>query len=127
MKARRAIIYALTFVALVAAALTYLVLTGKNGLSRPDAPARSIDVTRLDPVAAKELGWSSDGLDNIFDHVSTLSTDSFLIITDGQVVGAFGDLSKPYSVHSIRKSLLSALIGQQSHADASLVPLEATL
>ncbi|WP_298816132.1 serine hydrolase [uncultured Roseibium sp.] len=127
MKARRAIIYALTFVALVAAALTYLVLTGENGLSRPDAPARSIDVTRFDSVAAKEHGWSSDGLDDIFVHVSTLSTDSFLIITDGQVVGAFGDLSKPYSVHSIRKSFLSALIGQQLHADASLLPLEATL
>ncbi|WP_298938491.1 serine hydrolase [uncultured Ruegeria sp.] len=127
MKARRAITYIMSVVALVVVALTYLVLTGENGLSRPKAPERLIDVTRLDSTKTKEFGWSADGLGNVFDHVSTLSTDSFLIMTDGQVIGAFGDLSIPYNVHSIRKSFLSALIGQQFHADASLLPLDATL
>ncbi len=127
MKARRTIIYALTVIALLVAALAYLLLTGENGFSRSKAPARLIDVTRLNSVAVKELGWRSDGLDDVFEHVSTLSTDSFLIMTDGQVVGAFGDLSIPYNVHSIRKSFLSALIGQQVRADARLLSLDATL
>ena len=127
MKTRRALLYALSVLALVVGALTYLVLTGENGLSRPKSPERLLHVTRLDPAQTKELGWNFKRLDDVFDHVATLSTDSFLIITDGDVVGEFGDLSKRYTVHSIRKSLLSALIGQQQHADAGLLRLDATL
>lgn len=127
MKTLRVLLYALPVLALVVGALTYLVLTGENGLSRPKSPERLLHVTRLDPTETKELGWNFKRLDDVFDHVATLSTDSFLIITDGDVVGEFGDLSIRYNVHSIRKSLLSALIGQQLHEDAGLLRLDATL
>ncbi|KZK95095.1 Beta-lactamase [Pseudovibrio sp. Ad46] len=50
-----------------------------------------------------------------------------MIITDGQRVGAFGNLSKPYSIHSIRKSILSALFGQQLASPTNELRLDATL
>lgn len=107
--------------------MVYLILTGENGLSRQKPPGRSIEVTRLDPAETRNLGWSPDGLDEVFSHAATLSTDSLMIVTDGQVVGAFGDLSKPYKVHSIRKSLLSTLIARQMASDANQLRLDATL
>ncbi|POF28188.1 serine hydrolase domain-containing protein [Roseibium marinum] len=124
---RRAVTYILALLMIVITVTVYLVLTGENGLSRPKPPGRSIEVTRLDPAEIRNLGWKTDGLDEVFSHVATLSTDSLMIVTDGQVVGAFGDLSRPYNVHSIRKSLLSTLIGRQMASDANQLRLDATL
>ncbi|MTH98890.1 serine hydrolase [Roseibium sp. RKSG952] len=124
---RRIMSLTLAAVALFSAVLIYLVLTGENGLSRPKYAERSIDISRLDRTETRSLGWNPDGLDELFSHVATLSTDSLMIITNGQVVAAFGDLSIPYNVHSIRKSLLSALIGQKLADDANNLRLDATL
>lgn len=74
-----------------------------------------------------KLGWDPNRLKKVFAHAKTLSTDSLVIVTDGQTIGAFGDLSQPYNVHSIRKSLLSALIGQHVGPDRGQIRLEATL
>ncbi|KZM48834.1 serine hydrolase [Labrenzia sp. OB1] len=111
---------------IVTIGMVYLVVTGENGFSRPKPQAYSIEVTRLDPTETRNLGWNPDGLDEVFRHIATLSTDSLMIVTDGQVVGAFGDLSKPYKVHSIRKSLLSTLIARQMASDANQLRLDAT-
>lgn len=124
---RRAAAYGLGALAIVLVVMTYLVLTGENGLSRPKPPERSVEISRLDPTETRSLGWSPDRLDEVFSHAATLSTDTLVIVTNGQAVGALGDLSTPYNVHSIRKSLLSALIGQQLNADANRLRLDATL
>ncbi|MCG8491365.1 MAG: serine hydrolase, partial [Sneathiellales bacterium] len=86
-----------------------------------------IEVSQLDAAESRELGWKPKELDAVFDYAATLSTDSFMIVTNGQVVGSFGDLSKPYNVHSIRKVFLSGLIGQHIGENAHQIPLEATL
>lgn len=127
MTTRRKIVYFLAIPVIVIAVAVYLVLTGENGLSRPKPSARAIDVTRPAPTEIRELGWNPDGVAEVFGHVATLSTDAFMIVTAGKIVGAYGDLSKPYSVHSIRKSLLSALIGQRMASAANSLPLDATL
>ncbi|CTQ67058.1 serine hydrolase domain-containing protein [Roseibium alexandrii] len=105
----------------------YLVQTGERGFGQQTQPARPLDVTRLSKTDTERLGWKAQGLDAVFADVATLSTDTLMIVTDGKVVGAFGDLSKPYNVHSIRKSVLSALVGRHWGSVANEIRLETTL
>ncbi len=114
-------------IVIAAIGLTYLVMTGENGLSRPPGPARALDMTRLDAEQAESLGWRSEELDAVMNHAATLSTDSFIIVTNDEVVAAFGDLEKPYATHSIRKSFLSALVGQHLGPGPQQIDLNTTL
>lgn len=109
------------------AAISYLIATGERGLSRQMPPGRTLDVFRLPLDEAANLGWKAQGLDQVFAHAAALSTDSLMIVTDGRIVGSFGDLSRLYNVHSIRKSLLGTLIGQQLGSEANRLQLDATL
>lgn len=104
-----------------------LVRAGERGLGSHARTARAIDMTRLDATESRRLGWNPEGLDVVFEYAATLSTDSFMIVTNGKIVGSFGDLSSPYDVHSIRKAFLSALVGQKSGSSGNQVPLDATL
>ncbi|WP_208997932.1 serine hydrolase [Pseudovibrio sp. FO-BEG1] len=124
---RRYLLGALVFVTIAASLLTYLIQTGERGLARQAQPSRDIDVTRLGASEVKSLGWDPKGLDAVFNYAASLSTDTFMIITNGQRVGRFGELSKPYNVHSIRKSLLSAVIGQHLALPENHLRLDATL
>jgi len=123
----RYLVVALALVLIAGAILAYLIQTGERGLQRKAQPARQIEVTRLDPAKTRKLGWNPSGLDAVFGHAATLSTDSLLIVTDGQTVGSFGDVSVRYKVHSIRKVLLSAIVGQHAGSAPHQVPLDATL
>jgi len=107
--------------------LTYLIQTGERGLTREPQTARAIDVTRLAPDEAGKLGWNAEGLDAVFAYAASLSTDSLVIVTGGQIVGAFGDLSRSYNVHSIRKVLLSAVVGQHVGSAPDQIRLDETL
>ncbi|KZL19912.1 Beta-lactamase [Pseudovibrio sp. Ad37] len=124
---RRYLLVALAVVLVAASVLTYLIETGERGLGRQERPIRNLNITRLDTAKIEDLGWDPKRLDAVFNYAAGLSTDSFMIVTNGQRVGAFGDLSKSYSVHSIRKSLLSALVGQQLASHTNELRLEATL
>ncbi|SFK31907.1 CubicO group peptidase, beta-lactamase class C family [Pseudovibrio ascidiaceicola] len=124
---RRYLLVVLAFVLIAASVLTYLIQTGERGLGRQARPTRSLGVIQLDATKIKNLGWDAKGLDVVFNYAASLSTDSFMIITDAQRVGAFGDLSKPYSIHSIRKPLLSALFGQKLASPTNKLRLDATL
>ncbi|MEM7052179.1 MAG: serine hydrolase [Acidobacteriota bacterium] len=57
------------------------------------------------------LGWSSSRLDAARAYAEDIGTQSFLLIDRGVVVQQWGDVTKPYQVYSIRKSLVSALVG----------------
>jgi CubicO group peptidase (beta-lactamase class C family) len=48
-----------------------------------------------------------------------------MVVHGGEVVAQWGDVEKRYKCHSIRKSLLSALIGL--HVEAGVIPLGKTL
>lgn len=117
----------LAFLLIAGIGLTYLAQTGEHGLTRHAQAARAIDVTRLGSAETNKLNWHPEGLDAVFAHAATLSTDSLMIVTDGQIVGAFGDLSQSYNVHSIRKAFLSAVVGQHVGIGADQIQLEATL
>ncbi len=124
---RRYLFIALAVVLIAASVLTYLIQTGERRSGRQIWPARNLEVSQLDASEIKNLGWNPKELDAVFNYAASLSTDSFMILTNGRKVGAFGDLSKSYSVHSIRKSLLSALVGQQLASHTNELRLDATL
>lgn len=124
---RRVFAWISSLLAIVASAAVYLSMTGESGLAQQSLPTRPHEVTRLDAKRVEGLGWRSDGLDAVFGFVATLSTDSFVIVTNGEVVGAYGDLKKQYSTHSMRKSFLSALVGMHLGPGAGQISLDATL
>jgi CubicO group peptidase (beta-lactamase class C family) len=75
----------------------------------------------------ERLGWHSAALDRVFDYARSLGTDSLVIVTDGVVVRSLGDLRKRYSVHSVRKVFLGALVGQHLGRGDRQIDLDATL
>jgi CubicO group peptidase (beta-lactamase class C family) len=62
-------------------------------------------------ASPEEAGWSSARLAQIRGVVDSLGSSAFMIVTDGRVVVAWGDTSKTFLSHSIRKSFMSALVG----------------
>lgn len=107
--------------------LLCLLAAGGPGIAAGSDPARQIDVTRLDPAETEALGWDPKGLDAVFRHAATLSSDVLMIVTDGRVVGAMGDPARPYNTHSMRKAFLSALVGRHLGNGPHEIPLEASL
>lgn len=124
---KRYALSALSLLLLAGAILTYLVMTGERGLGRKAGPVRSIERTMLAADQVRELGWDREKLEQVFDFASTLSTDSLAIVTDGKVVATLGNPAHKYNVHSIRKSLLSALVGQAVGDGPNQIRLSATL
>ncbi len=81
------------------------------------------------PAAADvfRLGWDKSGLDAVVAFAKTLSTDTLLIVSHGRTVASLGDATRRYNVHSIRKALLSALVGQHAGRGPKRIDLDATL
>lgn len=75
-----------------------------------------------DPTSA---GWSVVALAEAKAYAETLDTAAVMIVAGGRVVAAWGRVATHFNVHSIRKSLLSALFG--IHEAAGRINLEATL
>jgi CubicO group peptidase (beta-lactamase class C family) len=73
----------------------------------------------------EEAGWSSDKLSAAKAFYDEASSDAFLVVFDGAVLVAWGDISRRYMCHSVRKSYLSALFG--IHVDEGTIDLDKTL
>jgi CubicO group peptidase (beta-lactamase class C family) len=56
-------------------------------------------------------GWSTQKLAAAKAYSETLDTAAVMIVDDGTLIDQWGDTSKSFNVHSIRKSFLSALYG----------------
>jgi CubicO group peptidase (beta-lactamase class C family)/poly(3-hydroxybutyrate) depolymerase len=69
--------------------------------------------------------WSSEKLDTARQHADAIGSAAVMIVENGEVVAQWGDVEKRYKCHSIRKSLLSALIGL--HVESGEIDLGATL
>jgi CubicO group peptidase (beta-lactamase class C family) len=59
----------------------------------------------------ESLGWSSDKLAAARAYAERIGSAAVMIVNDGVVVDAWGDLERKYQCHSMRKSLISALYG----------------
>ena len=75
----------------------------------------------------RRSGRDEAGLASIVGYANTLGTDTLLIVSHGKTVASLGDLSRRYAVHSIRKALLSALVGQHVGSGPRRIDLDATL
>jgi CubicO group peptidase (beta-lactamase class C family) len=61
--------------------------------------------------AASPAGWSADKLDIARRQARSIGSTAVMVIDDGKVVAAWGDPGKKVFLHSVRKSLVSALYG----------------
>ena len=59
----------------------------------------------------ERLGWSSEKLAEARAYSEAIGSAAVMIVDDGVVVAAWGDVTRKFKCHSMRKSLLSALIG----------------
>lgn len=73
----------------------------------------------------KQLGWSSEKLALARNFSKNIGSDAVMIVDDGVVIEAWGDISRNFQCHSMRKSILSALIG--IHVDKGSIDLSATM
>ena len=81
------------------------------------------------PVTSSEesIGWDLQKVDEAFRFACEMGTTTLIIVTDGKVVRSMGDVTVPYHVHSVRKALLSALVGQHVGTGPNQINMERTL
>ena len=107
--------------ALVAA---LLVLLPTSASAQPVYPSAHWD-TVSGPAAQR---WVADSLRSIGRFVNALGSGAVVVIDDGQLVAQWGEPSRKFPMTSVRKSLLSSLIGIEVargrlNLDATLVDL----
>ncbi len=61
--------------------------------------------------SAEDFGWSGQKLKAADDFARTLQTDAYLVVDQGTIVHQYGATSHPTNIHSMRKSILSVLMG----------------
>jgi CubicO group peptidase (beta-lactamase class C family) len=70
-------------------------------------------------------GWSGEKLKAADAYAKTLQTASYLVVQHGVIVHEYGDITRPSNIYSMRKSVLSVLMGM--YADRGAVELDKTL
>ena len=73
----------------------------------------------------ESLGWSSAKLAKAQSYSQRIGSAAVMIVDDGIIVAAWGNVSHKHPCHSMRKSLLSALYG--IYVDQGKIELSATL
>jgi CubicO group peptidase (beta-lactamase class C family) len=99
----------------------FALLAATAGASRAAAPAAVWPGAAWARRAAAESGWSAAALAEADAQARLLGSDAVLVVHRGAIVHAYGDITRPWNLYSVRKSVLSMLYGM--HA----VPLDATL
>jgi len=67
--------------------------------------------TWLQYATPEQAGWSSEKLQKAREYFDSTDSAAVMIVYDGAVLAAWGDVETRYMCHSVRKSLLSALYG----------------
>ncbi len=76
-------------------------------------------------VSPEEVGWSSEKLAEVTPLIEQSGYAAIMAVYDGQVFYTWGNLSKNYFCHSIRKPFLSSLYGV--HVEEGNVNINATM
>ncbi|WP_284617627.1 serine hydrolase domain-containing protein [Aquabacterium humicola] len=95
---------------IVCAALV-LGLAAGGLVAASDAVYPAAQWTEVDPAAK---GWSAEKLQQADELARQLRSAAYLVVHEGVIVHRFGDIERPLDVASVRKSLLSLLIGMQT-------------
>ena len=59
----------------------------------------------------EDIGWSSERLAEAQAHATSIGSTAVMVVKSGIVVDAWGEVATKSNLHSVRKSLLSGLIG----------------
>lgn len=76
-------------------------------------------------TSPERLGWSPTKLAAARAYAERIGSAAVVIVDDGIVVDAWGAVAAPYQLHSIRKPLMSALIG--IHVEAGDIEFSGTM
>jgi CubicO group peptidase (beta-lactamase class C family) len=92
--------------------LTLVLVTVLAGCSWPVPRAEVYPSAEWARVSSPEsMGWSSAKLAAAQAYAKRIGSAAVMIVDNGVVVDAWGDLERKYLCHSMRKSLISALYG----------------
>ena len=91
---------------------------GTNRESYPDQNWQKV-------AEPEKLGWSSAKLTEARNYSKKIRSAAVMIVDNGVVVDAWGDITRKFYCHSIRKSLMSALIG--IHIEEGNIDLSKTM
>lgn len=81
-------------------------------LARPASAQEIYPGASWDRVASPEsAAWSSEKLKAAQDYSKTIKTSAVMIVVGGKVLDEWGETSTRFNIHSIRKSLLTAMYG----------------
>ena len=61
--------------------------------------------------APEEVGWSSAGLARVGERLAEMPTTAFMAVVNGRVLFDYGDVTRVSYLASVRKSVLSMLVG----------------
>ena len=64
-----------------------------------------------DRTTPEQAEWATDALARARDYSQSIGTTGFIAVQHGCIVCSWGDIERRIELHSMRKSLLSALIG----------------
>ena len=81
----------------------------------------NLTITKANPV------WHSEKLDEAFQFACELGSTNLIVATNGEIVKSMGELDNPLHLHSVRKALLSAIVGQHVGTGPNQINLESTL
>lgn len=88
-----------------------LVIPSFGAAQPPGAAQRYPDPGWLEYVDPAESGFSAGGVERVLEFGRRRGVAAGMVVHEGAVVLTWGDVTRRYPVHSIRKSFLSALYG----------------
>lgn len=106
----------------IAAASSLAVLSGTAlAQGAPDCSVYPL-ASAADPAA---LGWSGSDLAALDARAEELGSAALMIVQGGEIVYSRGEIERPFLLHSLRKSVMSAMIGVL--VDNGAITLDTTL
>ena len=102
---------------------TIVVITAAVGIYYWSSSHKSVN--GIEYVSPEEVGWSSQKLDSVKQQAQNSGYAAIKVAYDGKVFFSWGDTTKDFRIHSIRKPLESALYG--IHIDRGEINLDETL
>ncbi|MBN7776556.1 serine hydrolase [Nitratireductor aquimarinus] len=60
----------------------------------------------------EDAGWSAEGTNRLQEVISRQSSDCVVVVQGGRIVFTHGDISHKFLCHSMRKSFLAAMLGE---------------
>jgi len=90
-----------------------------------DITSSAKDDNELEYVTPEEVGYSSEKLDQARQFAEQSGYAAIMALYDGKVFFSWGEITKNYRCHSIRKPFLGALYG--IHVELGNINLDATL